>query len=59
MKIKLKLNFLIFNSAEALEKNQDLEFERNFERFKFLKVKGIIFSKFSVHIKTYICLNDS
>ena len=25
-------------SAEALEKNQDLEFERNSERFRFLKV---------------------
>lgn len=35
------LNFLLFHPkcrSDALEKNQDMEFERNKERFTFLKV---------------------
>jgi aconitase A len=30
--------FEIYSSADALEKNQAIEFERNRERFKFMKV---------------------
>jgi aconitase A len=33
-----KLYFLSIYSADALEQNQELEFERNKERFVFLKV---------------------
>lgn len=33
--------FLIFR-ADALQKNQDLEFERNRERFMFLKVRTTV-----------------
>ena len=32
-----------FYRADALDKNQDLEFERNKERFVFLKVKYFSF----------------
>ena len=36
--ITLMINvFLLFCSADALQQNQDMEFERNKERFNFLK----------------------
>lgn len=33
-----KSNLIIVNSPDALEKNHEIEFERNKERFLFLKV---------------------
>jgi uncharacterized membrane protein len=38
MMMMMMMMFVCF-SADALEKNQQLEFERNKERFAFLKVK--------------------
>ena len=34
---------IFFSSADALQKNQELEFDRNKERFLFLKVMLTVF----------------
>ena len=36
--VSVTQTFIFLSSPEALEKNQKLEFERNKERFQFLKV---------------------
>ena len=38
--INSELLFIFHVSADALKKNQDIEFERNKERFLFLKVRS-------------------
>lgn len=45
--IKLENSSIISNRSDALDKNQDLEFERNKERFAFLKVCAVIVARLS------------
>ena len=43
--------FILFsNRPDALQKNQDMEFERNKERFMFLKVSKVIFHNYAYYI---------
>ena len=45
---------LLFHSPDALEKNHEIEFERNKERFLFLKVCYICDTIFCVFIGWFV-----
>ena len=44
---KSNFNYLLNYSAEMLERNQSLEFERSYERFQLLKVHFFFFETFT------------
>ena len=46
--------FFSLSSSEALRKNQELEFDRNSERFQFLKVRNALETGHTyIHIHIY------